>query len=84
MFKESFDDMRKVFGRDFDGTVFNEYERIYATLDDHNKYNIMRLFTIIMHKQNTYCPRKMINFQDVQDNEHLHRAFMLCFNYATA
>jgi hypothetical protein len=84
MFKESYEDLIKVFGNEKEGTLFNNYHGVFEALDDFKKYNIMRMFTVIIHKNNIHCPGHLLSFKDVQDDTRLHKAFMLCFNYAMA
>jgi len=81
MFKDSFVDMQTIIGHAIDHVNIDQYCDKFAMLGDDEKLNIMRLFTVIVHKYDIYRPYKRISYEDVVENKELHISFIICFNY---
>lgn len=84
MFKDSFVDVQKILGDKIDHISIDQYVDKFAALDEEEQLNMMRLFTVIVHKYDIYRPYKRISYEDVVANKELHTCFIICFNYFQA
>jgi hypothetical protein len=87
MFKESFLDMAIILGDKIElittdlPSNIELYECQFRTMSEKEQINMMRLFTVIVHKFDIFRPYTKISFDDVMTNPHLQTPFIICFNY---